>query len=105
MKINMYALFDSAAKAYISPFFLAEDGQALRTFSDNVNSDHENNISRHPDQFTLFKLGTYDDSNAKIETLDAPLSLANGLELVTEPQITIDQFNTLLTKIEALENK
>ena len=79
MKLNVYSIFDSAAKAYTNPFFMHNDGLAIRAFSDNVNSEQENNISKHPDQFTLFRIGEFDDASGEIKT-DIVKSLGTGLQ-------------------------
>jgi hypothetical protein len=79
MKVNVYTMYDEAAKAYTQPFFAQHDGLALRMFEDMVNSDKPNNVSEHPDQFTLFSIGTWDDVEAKLEQ-ETVKSLGNGLQ-------------------------
>lgn len=81
MKLAIYSIYDTAAKAYTRPFFLQNDGLAIRAFQDQVNAQEANNISEHPDQFTLFKLGEFDDLSGDI--LDtANESLGNGTQYV-----------------------
>jgi hypothetical protein len=78
MKLNVYAIYDNAIQAFAQPFFMQTDGLAVRAFQDMVNAQEENNISLHPDQFTLFKLSQYEDqTGAFIQT--EPESLGNGL--------------------------
>lgn len=97
MILKIYSIFDSAANAYTSPFFMHNDALALRAFEDNVNANNENNIAAHPDQFTLFNLGEFDDSNGTIKNTE-PRSLGNGLEY--KKPIEIDsQVTTLLQEI------
>jgi hypothetical protein len=98
MKLNVYSIFDSAASAYTQPFFMHNDGLALRAFSDNVNAETPNNISCHPDQFTLFKIAEFDDSSGEIEKI-TPKSLGNGLEL-KKPDETLATIETLINKVE-----
>lgn len=81
MILNVYSIHDQAAEAFINPFFMHNDGLAIRAFQDNVNSKEENNISKHPEQFVLFKLGEYDDKTGLITTLEAPRALSTGIEL------------------------
>ena len=83
MKLNVYSIFDSAAQAFVQPFFMQQDGLAIRAFQDNVNSKEENNISKHPEQFTLFKLAEFNDQNGMLTPLDTPRALAIGVELIT----------------------
>jgi hypothetical protein len=87
METRIYSIYDSAAQAFITPFFMHNDGMALRAFSDNVNAKEENNISKHPDQFTLFHIGNYDDQTGQIESIE-PKSLGNGIEYVEPTQET-----------------
>ena len=77
---KIYTFYDAAAKAYTTPFFMHNDGLAIRAFSDNVNAEEENNISKHPDQFTLFCIGEIDDSNAAVATYEPAKNLGNGLQ-------------------------
>jgi len=81
MKLSIYSIHDSAAQAYLAPFFLHNDGLAIRAFQDNVNSTEENNISKHPEQFALFKIGEMDDQSGVITALPSPKLLTGGVEL------------------------
>lgn len=82
---NVFTIFDEKARAYLPPFFLPEDGMAIRTFSDCVNAkDHQ--FAAHPHDYTLFKIGTWDNNIAFLETFNAPQSLGNGVEFVTTPE-------------------
>lgn len=95
----MYSIYDKAAKAYNTPFFMHNKALAIRAFSDNVNSKEENNISKHPDQFSLFYLGEYDDSKAQFNINDQPELEATALELV-EHTLETD----LIKEIKALKS-
>jgi hypothetical protein len=97
MKLNIYTIFDSAAQAHLSPMFMLNDGIALRWFSDGINREGtKNNLFNHPEQFTLFKVGTWDDSTCQFELLDTPKSLGIGVEY-RDPQISIiEQIKNLL---------
>jgi hypothetical protein len=104
MKLNVYSLFDSAAKAYTQPFFAHNDGLAIRMFQDNVNSEQENNISKHPDQFTLFKIGEFDDATGEIKT-DVVKSLGTGLEYKNSPDISEDIAQLIIKKLDSILEK
>ena len=58
---RIFCIFDEKAKAYLPPFILPEVGMALRTFGDCVNSD-DHQFGRHPSDYTMFTLGSYDDA-------------------------------------------
>lgn len=80
MKHKMFVIYDSKANAYMQPWFLTQNGMALRAFSDCVN-DKDHNFGRHPEDYTLFDIGEFDDANADIKST-APKSLGNGIEFV-----------------------
>jgi len=66
MKTNVYSLFDVKAAVYGTPFFMQNDSMALRSFSDLVN-DRNTMVFNHPEDFTLFGIGEFDDQSCIIE--------------------------------------
>lgn len=80
MILNIYTIYDSAAKAYLRPFFLHNDAMAVRAFKTNVNDHVNSDIYKSPDQFTLFKIGTYNDETAELEMLSSNQSLGVGTQ-------------------------
>lgn len=81
MKHNVFAVFDNKAEAYLTPFFLPTVGMAVRVFSDCVNSD-SHQFGSHPEDYTLFRLGVWDDVTCTFEKLEAKQALHNGLEVL-----------------------
>jgi len=79
---KIYSIFDSKAEAYSLPFYYQHEGQALRTFSDWVN-DPNTPYGKHPEDYTMFEIGTYDENNGYI-TQDKITSITNGLPLKQE---------------------
>lgn len=80
---NIFTIHDVKASAYLPPFILPKAQMAIRTFSDCVNSP-EHQFSKHPADYTLFMLGTFDDSTATITLFRGAESLGNGVEFVQE---------------------
>lgn len=74
---HIYAVFDVKAKAYLPPFFLPEEGMAIRTFT-NCCQDDNHQFGRNPEDFTLFSLGDFNDENGEI-TVEGPFAIINGL--------------------------
>lgn len=62
---KIFTIHDSGAKAYLAPFFLHSEGIAIRTFTDCVN-DPDHAFGRHPKDYTLMEIGTFDDNKGKI---------------------------------------
>lgn len=80
MKLNIYAIYDTAAAMYNRPFFGPADGSAIRQFSDLcVSADHE--LGKHPEDYSLVRLGTWDDNTAKF-SLEDKETLITGNEAV-----------------------
>jgi len=82
MKHHIFTIFDSKAHAYLTPFFLHKDGMAVRVFADCIN-DKTHMFGKHPEDYTLFNIGSWSDDKAKFLT-NNPISLGNGLEFVEE---------------------
>ncbi len=98
MKHQMFVIYDAKANAYMQPWFLTQQGMAQRAFSDCVN-DTDHNFGKHPEDYTLFTIGEFDDATADIKWT-APKSLGNGIEYklaVPETQ-QIDLFEPIPTQ-------
>lgn len=65
MKQIVCSVYDGAARLYGRPFAVAAAGVAIRTFTDEVNrKDAERgDMARHPDDFDLWVLGSFDDNS------------------------------------------
>lgn len=62
----MFAVYDSKVRAYLQPFFVPLPAVALRTFAQAAN-DEKGPIGAHPEDYTLFELGTFDDERGVFE--------------------------------------
>lgn len=76
---KVFTVFDSAASAYLQPFFAQTKGLAIRYFTDAVNNE-KHDFNRYADSYTLFELGEFDDVSGKFELLPSPVSVGNALE-------------------------
>ena len=83
MNIKLFAIFDSKVEAYMQPFFSSTEGSAIRSFADVVN-DGKSQIWSHPEDYTLFMIGSFDDRSGKIEPLSTPKSLGVAVEYVKD---------------------
>lgn len=81
MIVKMYAVYDSKVEAFLSPLFFQSKGQAVRAFTDAI-ADSSSPISKHPEDFTIFELGSFDDSNAKFDLHATPISVGVAIEFV-----------------------
>lgn len=80
MKLNIYVIFDSCAGIYQNPFFGQSDGEATRSFGD-IAQDASHPIGQHPEHYSMYRLGTYDNLNAKIN-LENKECIATAQELI-----------------------
>ncbi len=80
MNTQMFVIYDSKANAYMQPWFLTTTPMAIRAFTDCI-YDPKHNFGAHPEDYTLFSIGTFNDQDAKIHW-KTPVSLGNGIEFV-----------------------
>lgn len=80
---RIFCVYDDKAKAFLVPFFMPTNGMAYRVFADCVNeAGHQ--FAKHPADYTLFCVGTFEQNNAHVELLAAMEQLCNGVMCVSE---------------------
>lgn len=78
MKLFIFAVRDSASDQFGNPMFLISSGQAMRSFTDEVNREAPDNLMfQHPDDFELFELGEFDTVSGVFDTT-RPISVTSG---------------------------
>lgn len=81
MKLSVYTIFDCKSEVYNSPVFYRTDAEAIRNLSLMVNST-DNAIGLNPEDFTLFKIGSFSQENGVLQLLDAPkVSIVSAIDL------------------------
>lgn len=82
MIYKMLSVFDSKAEAYMRPFFARSTGEAIRGFSDEVNSGNkESALAHHPEDFILYELATWDELSGAVEVYEKPKALNSGIDV------------------------
>lgn len=67
MKIlKVLSLFDNAVEAYGRPIFVRHPGEALRSLSDQVNASDNNDLAKHPQDFSLWLIGEFNEDNGEL---------------------------------------
>lgn len=89
MLMQIFAIYDSKAEVYNKPFYELTIASAIRAFSDAAN-DTQTAFAKHPADYTLFHIGTFDDATAKIDLNESFNNLGNCLEHI-QPQIDNNQ--------------
>jgi len=88
MQQNIYTIYDVASGAYGRPFFCQADREAMRSFTD-ISVDAEHPVGQHPSDYTLFRIGTYNDNTGIIEG-KPPEKILTALEAISASQ-TVDK--------------
>ena len=81
MKQKLYTVYDVKSETYTAPTAHPARGQAIRSFSDAVNSG-QGVISDHPADFTLFEIGEFDINTGELTVYDAKIGRASCRERV-----------------------
>lgn len=80
--MRIYSIYDTKAEHYGDPVFIRTDAEARRMFG-QVATDTKTEIGRHPEDFLLFRLGTWDPENGLI-TPEAGTCIAKAIEFVNK---------------------
>jgi hypothetical protein len=82
MKLVLCSVKDRAADAYGRPMFVPSVGVAIRSFSDEVNRQSDDNqLYNHCDDFDLYELGEFDDNTGTFALHDQPKLLSLGKQV------------------------
>ncbi len=65
MKVQLYAIFDTCSGIYEKPFFSTHDDLVRREFQD-VATGAEHPINKHPEHYSLWRLGVFNNENGDI---------------------------------------
>lgn len=79
MIFKIFSVYDSKVEVYSSPFFVPTKAAAIRSFNDIVN-DSTSVYYAHPEDYTLFEIGSWNDATAEVDSLKTPVSLGVALE-------------------------
>jgi hypothetical protein len=74
---------DRAAEVFNRPFYVPHRGVAVREFTDEVNRvAPDNALNKHADDFDLYLLGVFDDSNAVFVAEPDAVVLVRGKDVL-----------------------
>lgn len=81
MILYLFSVRDRATASFGTPMSFVATGQAIRSFSDEVNRvAADNQLNLHSDDFDLYSLGFFDTDSGKFVTND-PEQVAIGKNL------------------------
>lgn len=72
--MKIFSIYDSKAEAYNTPFFSPTVATALRSCEEAV-ADTSSEFAKYAEDYTLFELGSWDQHQGELLTLEAPRSL------------------------------
>lgn len=82
MILLAFSLLDTKTGHYSTPFFFNHRGHAIRAATELAASS-DTTVGRHPSDFTLCEVGTFDDQTGQLRTMDV---IALGTVLSLMPQ-------------------
>lgn len=74
------AVRDSAVDAFMRPFFVPTTAFAVRSFGDAV-KEADSPMSKAPQDYALFELGSFDEESGKFVNLDSPRQLIRAQDI------------------------
>lgn len=84
MILFIYSIYDEKVESYSTPFFAATNPAAIRMFTD-LATDGQSSVSKHPQDYTLYQVGKWDDSTGQIETFENINNLGRANEYQPKP--------------------
>lgn len=77
---KMYTIKDAKSESFNPPFFNHTHGEAERNFQELVN-DNSSFVSKYPEDYDLYYLGTYDERTGKFDPLETPEHVVKAVQL------------------------
>jgi len=84
VKVQLYAIFDMASGVYEKPFFSTADDLVRREFL-NAATAAETPISKHPKDYSLWRLGNFDDNTGIVQN-ESNECLCTAMEIIAQSQ-------------------
>ncbi len=81
MKLLMFSLYDNKLEAFMRPFFIQTIAVARRAILD-LASDKSHEASKHPEDYCLYQLGTFDDHSSQVEQMLPPKRIGLVSEII-----------------------
>lgn len=80
-----FSIRDSKGEVFNPPFYKHTHGEAERDFTSLVR-DEKSMVSKYPEDFDLYHVGTYDDQTGVFKSLETPLHIIKAVNLAQKPQ-------------------
>jgi len=83
-RVQIFGVYDKAAKHFLAPFFLVNKEVAIRTFAAGVNHP-ESRFKAKPLDYDLYHLGSFNDESGAFDNFAENVFLINASELISQP--------------------
>lgn len=80
MELKIFTIRDSKGEIFHPPFYCKTHGEAERTFRE-LAKDPNSLISKYPEDYDMYALGTYDNNTGKIAAIDTPQHVVKAVNL------------------------
>lgn len=77
-------MYDSVARVYSPPFYMASQNVAIRAFALAANTP-DSKVGLHPSDYSLFQLGEFDDETAELTPCNPHINLGLAAALIKGP--------------------
>lgn len=93
MKTKMFSVFDVKAACYGAPFFMPREQMAIRAFADGVNEvgNVNNQWAKHPEDFSLFYIGDFDDDLAQLDSVKPVCLVTASAVVAVKPSMKLQE--------------
>lgn len=82
MNMVVCSIRDSKTELYSAPLYFLSVGQAIRSFSDEINrADDKSQFFNHPGDFDLWQVASFNDHSGEFDNVIPPKRLAVGKEV------------------------
>lgn len=100
MRLVIFTVYDSCAELFGQPFFTNTVGAAERIIGEAVN-EAGHSFNKHPGDYTLFELGTYESDTGAIITL--PAAINRGLLITYKKEQTATPIQRGMSVVPGME--
>lgn len=84
-------MFDRKTRNWSAPVLVVTSEAAVRGFIDAIRRPQmDNDLCNHPEDFTLYEVGTFNSSNGVITTYEEPQIIYEGFNAVPQPALTMN---------------
>lgn len=85
MLLQAYSILDLKTGAFNVPFFMSHEAMAVRACVD-LAQDATTTVGRHPADFTLYWIGSFDDQTGYLDPMTKPQAVSTILALLPSPR-------------------